>query len=73
MAVVTVRLLGIKAFDAKVEKDLVTPFAKAAMESQPLYLQEQEAARAGRRGLWASAEAGERALVMINEWRGATP
>jgi micrococcal nuclease len=127
--VVTVRLLGVKSFDAKVEKDVVTPFAKAAMESlqramadrpvrvllnvtakdrhgrflatlyaddrdialqlvrqglvlvytvypfqsQQLYLQEQEAARAGRRGLWASAEASERALVMINEWRGAAP
>jgi endonuclease YncB( thermonuclease family) len=123
---VTVRLIGIKSFDAKVEKDVVTPFGQAAVETlrrmmtdrparvmlnstpkdkngrylatlfaddqdialhlvrQGLvlvytvypfpalqgYLQEQEQARAGRRGLWASAAASERALAMINEWRG---
>lgn len=123
---VTVRLIGIKSFDAKVEKDAVTPFGQAAMEAlqrsmsgRPLrvmlnatpkdkygrylatlyaddqdialqlirqglvlvytiypfpamqiYLQEQERARAGRRGLWASSVATERALAMISEWRG---
>lgn len=123
---VTVRLIGIKSFDAKVEKDVVTPFGQAAMEAlqrnladRPLrvmlnstpkdkygrylatlfaddqdiaqvlirqglvlvytvypfpalqmYLQEQEQARAGRRGLWASSAATERALAIINEWRG---
>lgn len=30
---VTVRLVGIKSFDAKVEKDVVTPFARAAVET----------------------------------------
>jgi len=123
---VTVRLLGIKSFDAKVEKDVVTPFGQAAVETlqrlmseRPVrvmlnatskdkngrylatlfaddqdialhlvrqglvlvytvypfpamqtYLQEQEQARAGRRGLWASAAASERAMAMINAWRG---
>jgi len=123
---VTLRLIGIKSFDAKVEKDVVTPFGQAAMEAlqrnladRPLrvmlnstpkdkygrylatlfaddqdialllirqglvltytvypfpalqiYLQEQEQARAGRRGLWASSAATERALAIINEWRG---
>ena len=123
---VTVRLIGIKSFNAKVEKDAVTPFGQAAVETlqrmmtdrsvrvllnatpkdkngrylatlfaddqdialhlvrQGLvlvytvypfpamqgYLQEQEQARAGRRGLWASSVASERALAMINEWRG---
>jgi endonuclease YncB( thermonuclease family) len=123
---VTVRLIGIKSFNAKVEKDVVTPFGQAAIEalqrsmtdrpvrvmlnvtpkdktgrflatlyaddldialhllrqglvlvytvypfpSMQIYLQEQEQARAGRRGLWASAAATERALAMINEWRG---
>jgi len=122
---VTVRLIGIKSFDAKVERDVVTPFGRAAVEalqrnmadrpvrvmlnatpkdkkgrylatlfaddqdialhlvrkglvlvytvypfpSMQLYLQEQEQARAGRRGLWASAAATERALAMANEWR----
>ena len=123
---VTVRLIGIKSFNAKVEKDVVTPFGLAAVEAlqrmmtdRPVrvmlnttpkdkngrylatlfsddqdialylvrqglvlvytvypfpamqgYLQEQEQARAGRRGLWASSAASERALAMINEWRG---
>lgn len=123
---VTVRLIGIKSFNAKVEKDVVTPFGQAAVEAlqrqladRPVrvmlnstpkdkygrylatlfaddrdvaqhlvrqglvlvytvypfpamqsYLQDQEQARAGRRGLWASAAASERALAMINEWRG---
>jgi micrococcal nuclease len=122
---VTVRLIGIKSFDAKVERDVVTPFGRAAVEalarsmadrpvrvmlnatpkdkkgrylatlfaddqdialhlvrkglvlvytvypfpSMQLYLQEQEQARAGRRGLWVSAAATERALAMANEWR----
>lgn len=122
---VTVRLIGIKSFDAKVERDVVTPFGRAAVEalarsmadrpvrvmlnatpkdkkgrylatlfaddqdialhlvrkglvmvytvypfpSMQLYLQEQERARAGRRGLWASAAAAERAVAMSNEWR----
>lgn len=123
---VTVRLIGIKSFDAKVEKDVVTLFGQATVEAlqrmmidRPVrvmlnatpkdkngrylatlfaddqdialylvrqglvlvytvypfpamqsYLQEQEQARAARRGLWASAAATERALAMINEWRG---
>jgi Micrococcal nuclease (thermonuclease) homologs len=122
---VTVRLIGIKSFDAKVERDVVTPFGRAAVEalsrtmadrpvrvmlnaapkdkkgrylatlyaedqdialhlvrkglvmvytvypfpSMQLYLQEQEQARTGRRGLWASAAATERAMAMANEWR----
>jgi endonuclease YncB( thermonuclease family) len=125
-AAVTVRLVGIKSFDAKVEKDVVTTFGQAAVEAlqrlladRPVrvllnatpkdkygrylatlyaddqdiamhlvkqglvlvytvypfpvmqsYLQEQDQARAGRRGLWASSAATERAVAMINEWRG---
>lgn len=124
-APVTIRIVGIKSFDAKVEKDLVTPFAQAAMETiqrgmadRPVrvllhaipkdkhgrylatlyvddediairlvrqglalvytvypfpamqnYLQEQEQARAGRRGLWSNAAVTERALALIREWR----
>ena len=123
---VTVRLIGIKSFNAKVEKDVVTPFGQAAVEalqrlmtdrpvrvllnitpkdkngrylatlfaddqdialhlvkqglvlvytvypfpSMQNYLQEQGSARAGRRGLWANTAASERAIAMINEWRG---
>lgn len=122
---VTVRLIGIKSFDAKVEKDVGTPYGQAAMEAlqrmmtdRPVrvmlnstpkdkngrylatlfaddqdiamhlvrqglvmvytvypfpamqnYLLEQEQSRAGRRGLWGSSTATERALAMINEWR----
>lgn len=122
---VTIRLVGIKSFDAKVEKDVVTPFAQAAIEAiqrsmadrparvllhttpkdkhgrylatlfvededlalqlirQGLvlvytvypfpalqnYLQEQERARAGRRGLWSNSTVAERALALMREWR----
>ncbi len=125
---VSVRLIGIKSFNAKIEKDVVTPFGKAAEESitrimtnrqarvllnatpkdkrgrylatlyvddqdvalqlirqgvvlvytvypfpaMENYLQEQAAARAGRRGLWASTAATDRALAMIREWQGKT-
>jgi len=123
---VAVRLIGIKSFNAKVEKDVVTPFGQAAVETlqrlmtdrsvrvllnatpkdksgrylatlfandqdialhlvrqglvlvytvypfpaMQSYLQEQEQARAGRRGLWANTAATERALAMMDEWRG---
>lgn len=124
-AQVTIRLVGIKSFDAKVEKDVATPFAQAAMEliqrsmtdrparvllhssskdkygrylatlyaddedlalklvrqglvlvytvypfpAMQSYLQEQEQARAGRRGLWSNATVTDRALALIREWR----
>lgn len=124
-APVTIRLVGIKSFDAKVEKDVATPFAQAAMEliqrsmtdrparvllhssskdkygrylatlyaddedlalklvrqglvlvytvypfpAMQSYLQEQEQARAGRRGLWSNATVTDRALALIREWR----
>ena len=123
-----VRILGIKSFDAKVEKDIVTPYGKAAIDSlerrlaqrpirvmlggnpkdrygryvatlyvdnqdialklisdglalaytvypfpaMSLYLQEQELARAGRRGLWANKDVAARALALINEWQRRT-
>ncbi len=125
---VIIRLVGIRAFDAKVEKDVVSPFARAAVETlqrnlqdrparvllnatpkdrrgrylatlyaddqdvalrlvsqglvlvytvypfpnMQLYLQAQELARAGRRGLWSNAEATERALALMREWRSKT-
>jgi len=125
---VTVRILGIKALDAKVEKDIVTPFGRAAIESverimsgrsarvmlhtvpndrhgrylatfycngkdlglslvrqglalvytvypfpaMPVYLQEQELARAGRRGLWANTAVADRALSLMREWEKQT-
>jgi endonuclease YncB( thermonuclease family) len=42
----------------------VYPFP--AMQS---YLQEQERAKAGRRGIWSNAAAAERGLALIREWR----
>ena len=124
-----VRLLGIKAFDANIEKDVVAPYGQAAVDTlnrlmvnQPVrillhtppkdrygryigalyvndqdlglhlikeglavvytvypfpamsfYLQEQELARAGRRGLWANAEVTTRAMALIHEWQGRAP
>lgn len=40
-APVTIRLVGIKSFDAKVEKDVVTPFAQAAIETLQRALQDR--------------------------------
>ena len=121
-----IRILGIKAFEASIEKDVVAPYGQAAvdtlkrlMANRPVrillhstpkdrygryiamlyvddqdiglrlvkeglalvytvypfqamsfYLQEQEAARAGRRGLWANNEVTSRALALIREWQG---
>ena len=126
---VTVRLIGIKSFDAKVAKDPGTPFAKAALgeltdlmtrhpsrvmldatpkdkhgrylatlfvedrdialhllsrglvvaytvhpfPAMPIYLQAQEKAEAARNGLWASAEATQRARAMIETMRTQSP
>jgi micrococcal nuclease len=123
-----VRILGIKSFDAKVERDIITPYGQAAidnlerlmvnrpirvmLDSTPkdrygryiatlyvdnqdlglklireglvlaytvypfpamsLYLQEQELARAGRKGLWANKDVEARALALINEWQRRT-
>jgi micrococcal nuclease len=122
----SIRILGIKTFDAGIEKDVVTPYGQAAVDTlkrlmanrsmrillhstpkdrygryiamlyvddqdiglhlvreglalvysvypfpaMSLYLQEQELARAGRRGLWANAEVTSRALALIREWQG---
>lgn len=120
-----IRILGIKAFDAGIEKDVVAPYGQAAVETlnrlmanQPVrvllhnppkdrygrylaalyvddqdlglrlikeglalvytaypfpaisfYLQEQELARAGRRGLWANMEVTSRAMALLREWQ----
>jgi endonuclease YncB( thermonuclease family) len=121
-----VRILGIKSFEAGIEKDVVAAYGQAAIDSlkrlmvnhpvrvllhstpkdrygryiamlyiddqdiglrlikeglalvytvypfpaMSFYLQEQELARAGRRGLWANAEVTSRALALIREWQG---
>jgi micrococcal nuclease len=121
-----VRILGIKSFEAGIEKDVVAAYGQAAIDTlkrlmvnhpvrvllhatpkdrygryiamlyiddqdiglrlikeglalvytvypfpaMSFYLQEQELARAGRRGLWANAEVTSRALALIREWQG---
>lgn len=123
---VPVRILGIKSFDSKIEKDVVTPFSHAAvqtlerlMQGRPvrlmlagsskdrfgryiaslfvddhdiglhlvkeglvivytvypfpamsLYLEQQDLARARRRGLWANADATDRAVALARAWQG---
>lgn len=125
----TVRILGIKAFEAKVAHDSAAPFGRAAMaelarslsnrpvrvmlNSTPkdargrflatlyvnnrdiglelvrqgvvlvysvypfpalsLYLQEQELARARKRGLWGEPEVKRRAIALIEGWQGEAP
>jgi micrococcal nuclease len=122
----SLRILGIKTFEASIEKDVVTPYGQAAVDTlkrlmanrsirillhstpkdrygryiamlyvddqdvglhlvreglalvytvypfpaMSFYLQEQELARAGRRGLWANTEVTSRALALIREWQG---
>lgn len=122
----SIRILGIKAFNAGVEKDVASPYGQAAIDTlkrlmsnrsvrvllhsiprdrfgryiatlyvndqdiglhlvreglalvytvypfpaMSFYLQEQELARAGRRGLWANNEVVSRALALIQEWQG---
>jgi micrococcal nuclease len=124
-----VRILGIRAFDSGVEKDVIAPYGHAAIDtldrmlkdrpirvmlhatpkdkygryiaslyveeqdvglrlvkeglalvytvypfpSMSLYLQEQELARAGRRGLWANTEVTVRALGLMREWQRGEP
>ncbi len=121
-----VRILGIKAFNAKIEKELEAPYGHAAMDvleritkdrnirvllhnppkdrygrylamlyvddqdvglrlvreglvlvytvypfpGMAFYLQEQELARAGRRGFWANAEMTAYASALMREWQG---
>ena len=124
-----IRILGIKSFESKIEKDDAAPYGKAAadtlqrlttghtvrvlLHSTPkdrygrylatlyvndldiglhlvkeglalvytvypfpamsFYLQEQELARAGRRGLWANTDVSSRAMALIREWQGRSP
>lgn len=128
-APVAVRILGIKAFEAKVERDPGATYGRLAMEAldrllgqrsirvllnvppkdkygrhiatlwvgdqdvglglvrdglalvypvypfaaMTVYLQAQELARAGRRGLWASNEMTARAQALMAEWQERTP
>jgi len=121
----TVRILGIKSFDAKVEKDAAAVFGREAVDelsrlmanrpvrvmlntppkdsrgrflatlyvndrdlglelvkqglvlvysvypfpSMSIYLQEQELARAKRKGLWADREVKSRAINLITSWQ----
>lgn len=125
----TVRILGIKAFEAKIERDATAVFGQAAIDemgkiladktirvllhsppkdrfgrsiatlfvddrdlglaligeglvlvysvypfpSLPIYLREQEAARAARKGLWANTEVAARADALIRDWRKQAP
>ena len=121
----TVRIVGIKAFDAKVEKDAAALFGKAAEErlerrmsghpirvmlhtlpkdshgrflatlyvndsdvgldlvsqglvlvysvypfpAMPIYLQEQELAKARLKGFWGNTEVKRRAVALISGWQ----
>lgn len=120
----TVRILGIKAFESKVEKDPASEFGKASVAAlekamsrpvrvllnappkdargrflatlfvndkdvglelvkeglvlvysvypfpaMPIYLHEQELARAAKRGLWGSPVVKKRAIALISEWQ----
>jgi len=125
---VVVRILGIKSFSTKYEKDTVAAYGQAAIDTlervmsgkpvrvmlnalpkdrygrfiavlytdnqdvglklvrdglalvytvypfpaMSVYLQEQETAKAVRRGFWANTEVAERAKSLIAQWQGQT-
>ncbi len=53
-----------------VKEGLVVVYTVYPFPAMSFYLQEQELARAGHRGLWANSEATSRALAIIHEWQG---
>ncbi len=53
-----------------VREGLALVYTVYPFPAMSLYLQEQELARAGRRGLWANNEVSSRALALISEWQG---
>jgi endonuclease YncB( thermonuclease family) len=75
---VQIRLIGIKAFDAKVEKDAATPFAQAALaemerigSAQPLRVQLLPERSQDRHGRWlATLYAGPEDLALHLIQRG---
>jgi micrococcal nuclease len=53
-----------------VKEGLALVYTVYPFPAMSFYLQEQDLARAGRRGLWANAEVTSRALALIREWQG---
>lgn len=52
-----------------VQKGLALVYTVYPFPSMPLYLQEQEAARAKRNGLWAEADMAQRADLLLKQWK----
>lgn len=55
------------------KQGLVMAYPVFPFPALTIYLEEQEAARADRRGLWADAEAARRADLLLAEWRKGEP
>lgn len=52
-----------------IKQGLVLAYPVYPFPAMTIYLQEQEAARAARRGLWAEADVARRADLLLAEWR----
>jgi endonuclease YncB( thermonuclease family) len=55
-----------------VRQGLALVYTVYPFPAMQFYLQEQDLARAGRRGLWASEEVSDRALALSREWQRQT-
>jgi endonuclease YncB( thermonuclease family) len=53
-----------------IKEGLALVYTVYPFPAMSFYLQEQELAKAGRRGLWANTEVTSRALALIREWQG---
>jgi micrococcal nuclease len=56
-----------------VERGLALVYTVHPFPAMSTYLQQQHAARAEHRGLWADAELGKRAELLVREWEQAEP
>jgi endonuclease YncB( thermonuclease family) len=58
---------------ALVRDGLVLVYTVYPFAAMGLYLQEQEAAKADRRGLWGAPQTAQRADLLLRDWRSQTP
>jgi endonuclease YncB( thermonuclease family) len=55
-----------------IREGLVLAYTVYPFPAMSLYLQEQDLAQAGRKGLWANTDVTARALALIKEWQRGT-
>ncbi len=55
-----------------IREGLVLVYSVYPFPAMPIYLQEQELARAKRKGIWANSEVKTRAIALIKSWQEQT-